>query len=323
MARGSKSREHHWWPVGLQKYWADKNGDISWISPQGTVEKKRFHNRKIARKAHGHTIFHGEVWETNFEDEFQSADDAAPEVVSALKLLKPFGLTLREFIQMVRLFFKRDGHLKDTCRFYTIDESLHRKLLLLVCSLLIRSPGNRFRHENYPQSFGLPPSESVGKANMRQNYLLAKRICEKDSLSNRYFILIHSFPNKRFVFGDGQFDWLTGSLSGNRIDGRALVPLTPELCVYVCSPRSMYGTVNCASFIAPAWMVDQINDFIQAYSKASIFFSGKPPKLTEAFLKGEFLRHKSARNDLVELLDDLAGITKPGFSLAAWDTQAR
>lgn len=30
MARESKSREHHWWPVGLQKYWMDKNGDVSW-----------------------------------------------------------------------------------------------------------------------------------------------------------------------------------------------------------------------------------------------------------------------------------------------------
>lgn len=47
MARESKSREHHWWPVALQKYWMDKNGDVSWVDPEGMVQKKRVKIEKL------------------------------------------------------------------------------------------------------------------------------------------------------------------------------------------------------------------------------------------------------------------------------------
>ncbi|WP_210290607.1 hypothetical protein [Rhizobium sp. BK650] len=314
---GSKSREHHWWPVGLQKFWADKNGDLAWISPQGKIDRKRVRNRKIAKKAHGHTIFHGQVWETNFEGDFQSVDDAAPQIVETLLGFKPFGLTPSEALHMFRLLFKRDRHLRDTCRFYNLDENTNRKLLLLILSLLIRGPGNRFRYENYPQLVGLPPNENVGKLNMRQAYSLAKRQCETGSLSNRYYVLLHS-PWKRFVFGDGQFDWLSQGLNGYRIDGRALMPLTPHLCIYVCTPRSMRVTPNCASFLAPPWMVDEVNEMIQACSKDAIYFMGSQPKLMPAFIEGQFLRHNRPNNYLIDLLDEVAGNTRPLSSLISW-----
>ena len=104
----SKSREHHWWPVGLQKYWTDRNGDVSWIDPDGFKDKKRAKNRKIGYSSHGHTLFRGNVWETNFEHEFQSADDAVPKVVPALIALKPLGWTIKEFSFLMTLFFKRE-----------------------------------------------------------------------------------------------------------------------------------------------------------------------------------------------------------------------
>lgn len=306
MGKQSNSREHHWWPVGLQKYWADKNGDVWWIEPNGKIDKKRARNRKIAYKSHGHTIFRGNVWETNFEGEFESADNGAPKIIDALLGMKPLGRTPSEFLSMIMLMFRKDRHLRDMCKYYHLDEEIHRGLLLLIFSLLIRSPGNRFRYESYPQMIGLQPNEEVGKANMNQSYRIAKKICEEGHLSNRYFVLIHS-PLKKFIFGDGNLDWLTGGLTGYRIDGRALVTLTPHLCVYVCTPPSMWTTPNCASFSAAPWEVDWINSIVQIYSRDKLFFLGNAPSLDETFKQRQFLEHSRKADELIDMLDEIAG----------------
>ena len=315
MAGKPKSREHHWWPVALQKYWADKNGDVSWIDPEGVIQKKRIRNRKIAYKSHGHTMFRGSVWETNFEVEFSRADDAVPKIVETLLDLKPLGRTPTEFFSLMRLILKRDRHLRDMCKFYHLDEGVHRSLLLVLCSLVIRSPGNRNRYENYPAIMGLPPDEEVGKGNMSSKFQVAKKLCETGLISNQYFVLIHS-PLKRFIFGDGNLDWLTEQLVVNRIDGRALVPLTPHLCVYFCTPRSMRAIPNCASFSAATWMVELINDIVQIYLRDKLFFLGKPPVLTEVFRRRQFLEHKQKTDELIDMLDEVSGIKKADRYLA-------
>lgn len=312
MSRGN-SREHHWWPVGLQTYWTDRNGDVSWIDPEGRIEKKKAKNRKIARKSHGHTIFRGNVWEMNFEHEFSSADDRVHDTIEAIAKLRPPGIF--DLFRMIKMARKRGRHLLNVCKFYRMDESMHRSLLLILYSLVIRSPGNRFRYESYSRFMNRPPEEEVGKANMRQNYLAAKKLCETGRLSNQFFVIIHS-RFKKFVFGDGSLDWLTGSLMMERVDGRALIPLTPNICVYFCTPRSMRPTVNCASFRAAPWMVDRINDIVQIYAGERIFFLGEPPEIKDSFRQRQFLEHKERTDYLIELLDEVAGIPKRGSIIA-------
>ncbi len=308
MASGKKSKNHHWWPVGLQKYWADKAGDVSWVEPNGKIEKKRYRNRKIGSKTDGHTMFRGNVWESNFEDEFD-IDNEVHEIISALRSMKPFGRAPKEFFTLIKLLRKKDRTLRDVCKFYHFDEKLHRNLLLLIHSLLIRSPGNRSRYEGYPKMIGLSPDEEVGKANMLQNYRIAKDLCLDGLISNQYFVLLHS-PLKKFIFGDGSLDWLTSALVGNRINGRALLPLTPHLCVYFCTPMSMRSTPNCASLYVAPWMVDWVNEITQIYSKDKLFFLGKPPKLTDAFSRHQFLEHKERTDVLIDMLDEIADIKK-------------
>jgi hypothetical protein len=201
MASGKKSKNHHWWPVGLQSYWADRAGDVSWIEPDGKIEKKRSVNRKIGFKIHGHTIFRGTDWESNFEDEFD-IDNEVHRIIPTLQGMKPFGRTPKEFFALFKMIGKKDRSLCDMCKFYHMDEELHRNLLLLIHSLLIRSPGNRSRYEGSPKMIGLPPDEEVGKGNMAQNYRIAKKLCQKGLISNQYFVLMHS-PLKKFIFGDG------------------------------------------------------------------------------------------------------------------------
>ena len=306
---GNRSRNHHWWPVGLQSYWADMAGDISWIGPDGKIEKKRAANRKIGLKIHGHTIFRGDVWESNFESEFD-IDNDVHNIISNMQKLKPFGRNISEFFALFLIIFNKNRKIRDMCNFYQLDEQVHRKLLLLLYSLLIRSPANRSRYEGYSEIVGLPPDEEVGKANMLQNYRIAKRLCQHGLISNQYFVLLHS-PLKRFVSGDGNLDWLTSSLIANRISGKALIPLTPHLCIYFCTPRSMQISPNCASISIAPWMVDWINEITQIYSKDKIFFLGKTPKLTDAFRQGQFLEHKKRTDTLIDMLDEIAGIEKP------------
>jgi hypothetical protein len=102
MAGGSRSKNHHWWPVGLQSYWADKNGDVSWIEPDGIVDKKKSENRRIGFKRHGHTLFRGGAWGgSNFEGEFD-IDSKVHQIVEHLSALKPLGQTMSEFLGLLR-----------------------------------------------------------------------------------------------------------------------------------------------------------------------------------------------------------------------------
>jgi hypothetical protein len=308
VAQGNNSKNHHWWPVGLQQYWADRRDYLSWIEPNGTIDKKKPANRKIGYKRYGHTIFKGSVWESNFENEFD-IDNEVHSIVADIRNLKPFGRTPSEFFTLLKLLRKKDSTLRDMCKFYQLNEQLHRNLLLLLQSLLIRSPANRSRYEGYPRIIGLPPDDEVGKSNMAQNYHIAKELCLTGLISNQYFVLLHS-PLKKFIFGDGNLDWLTSGLVAGRIKGRALVPLTPHICVYFCTPMAMRTTHNCASFSAAPWMVDWISQITQIYSRDKIFFLGKPPKLIDAFSQKTFLEHKEKSDALIDILDEIAGHRK-------------
>tara|TARA_R110002020_G_scaffold337146_4_gene552649 strand:- start:2955 stop:3917 length:963 start_codon:yes stop_codon:yes gene_type:complete len=305
VARARKSRNHHWWPVTLQKHWTDRQGNLHWIEPDGTVDRKKAKNRKIGYSLHGHTIFQGTEWESNFEKDFE-IDNDIPNIIGQIQELKPFGRNAKEFFQLLRLFTKKDRKLKDMCKFYRLEEDLHRKLLLFIFSLLIRSPASRSRYESYPQMLGLPPNENVGKGNMSQSYHFATKLCKEGFITNQFFVLLHS-PIKKFVFGDGCLDWLTSGLTFNSFRGKALVPLTPHICIYFCTPTSMTRSPNCASFSAAPWMVERINQITQIYSKDKIFFHGSPPEINEAFKQKDFLEHTERTDSLIDLLDELAG----------------
>lgn len=305
MGCGSRPKNHHWWPIGLQTYWADAEGDVAWVGPDGASGQKKFYNKKIGYKKHGHTLFRGGEWgETNFECEFD-IDNEVHRIIEKLNNLRPSKSAPSAVQSLLNSISKRDRTLAETCAIHHMEEHASRDLLLLVYSLLIRSPSNRWKWENFPAQFGLPVSESVGKANMRQSYLLAKRLCQKGGITNRFFVVLHS-DHKRFVCGDGYLDWLSGSLQINRVSGRALIPLTPNLCVYVCTPISMRTNRNCAALRAPPWMVNKVNEITQIYSRDQLFFLGNKPRLTEHFLKREFLEHSNYRVDLLDQLDEIA-----------------
>lgn len=301
---------HHWWPKGLQRHWADKHGSIYWVDPSGKTHSKK-NLKKIGSKIHGHTLFKNSVWESNFENEF-SVDNEVNRIIGALLSLKPFGRNPREFIKLLSLFFKKDRDLIDMCNFYKMEEKLHRDLLALLCSLAMRSPAHRFKYERTGADWGFPPSEDLGKMNMLQSFLAAKKLFDNGSLSGHKFVILHS-PIKKFYFGDGMFDTLdTGRTIG--IGGRILAPLTPNICVYFCATTKGYNK-NTVSLSVPSWMVDLVNEITQIYSGNTIFFSGRKPKISDNFKSGKFLRHNYRKDYLINILDDLVGVQKPNPDL--------
>lgn len=307
------SREHHWWPVGLQKHWTDKLGNVSSIDPKGTVTKKKAINRKIAKKAHGHTVLLNGPWTTNFEADFAKADDSINTVLSSLKNYKAKGgESFWDFLKLMSLLFKRDRKLRDLCRYYKMDPQLTSSLALLTASLLIRLPARRHAYEQVSEWVGLPPDPNVGKMNMRQFYQIASRGIERDAGRGIFFVLIRS-PWKEFVYGDGVLDWISDSLAGMHIHGRALLPLTPNLCLYVSTPRVRRGNHNCACFYAAPWIVDSVNEFTQIYSRDQLFFRSQKPTLSEHFRNGQFFAHEVHRDSFFDMLDDAAseGLVDP------------
>lgn len=238
----------------------------------------------------------------NFESEFD-IDSQVHDIIARLRQLRPLGYTRSESLALLGLVLKKDRKLADFCKFYHIDDRYSRDLLLLIYSLLIRSPSNRFKNASFPSRFGLPMNEDVGKANMRQSYLLAKRAYQSGAMTNRFFTVLHS-DWKKFICGDGYLDWLSGSLPSVR--GRALIPLTPKLCIYVCTPMVMRKDRNCASLRAAPWMVEQINEIVQIYSRDKLFFLGRRPKITNEFKKRDFLEHSDYSVNLLDMLDEIS-----------------
>lgn len=301
-----KSREHHWWPVGLQKHWTDSSGNVSWIDPDGVVARKKAANRKIAKKAHGHTIQLDGPWTTNFEADFEGADDGANNTLQCLLAYKAKGgASFADFLSLLALLFTQDKTLSDLCRYYEMDTELADSLALLIISLLIRLPSRRHSYEQTPNIFGFPPDPNVGKANMRQFFYIARSLLKTGAARRMFFLLIRS-PVKEFIYGDGALDWLSDNLIGYRISGRALLPLTPKLCVYICTPSTRVGRSNCASFYAAPWVVDAINEITQIYSRDFLFFRKKPPTLTKHFKSRNFLSHDVQRDHLIDMLDAVA-----------------
>ena len=135
-------------------------------------------------------------------------------------------------------------------------------------------------------------------------------LCESDSSNPgavQLFVLLHS-PSDHFLFGDGSLDWLTDGLMTLRINGKMIMPLTPQLCVYFCTPQSMRSYLNCISMVATPWIVDRVNEVTQIYSRDRLFFLGKVPILTDAFRQQKFLRHGYRQDSLIDYLEHTAGI---------------
>lgn len=254
------------------------------------------------------------VWEMNFEPEFE-IDDRIHSIIEEIRQRKPPGDRLSDWPRMIRSIFNGEMISEEACNYYTLDEAFHRELLLLIVSLLARSPACRWRLENYPRTLGLPANEDIGKINMYHRYLQAMKLCNEGLLSLQYFVALHA-RTRNFICGDGYLDSLIPGLIAGHLNGRAIVPLTPDICIYFVTKNRGRAKPNYASLNAPNWAIDRINLITQAYSRDFLFFRGRKPKLSSSFAERQFLQLKFHSDGLTSRLDALVGNPrKKGSSL--------
>lgn len=302
----SNSREHHWWPVALQEYWSTL-GEVKSLSPDGKTGARKYYNRKIAKKSHGHTIIlDPEFWRDNFESEFDAADDSIHRV--AMGCIRLFSLSkFARFIwRAARSRMKRRTGIEDFSESLSIDPVFRRELINLCISLLIRSPANRYKLERTGASFGLPPNEEVGKMNMKIQVDGMLRHYSDGFRGNIFSMIIYS-QVKEFVYGDGLLDGISSSLGSAFLQGHALIPLTPHICILLATPHSIRNNQNARILFAPPWLVDHINSITQVYSKSQLFYASKAPKISDDFKKNEHQSYKGHTTEIVRSLLNICG----------------
>ncbi len=298
------SREHHWWPVALQEYWSTL-GAVKSLSSDGKVDTRKYYNRKIAKKSHGHTIIlDPDFWRENFEPEFDAADDSIHRVTMGCIRLFSLSKFARLIWRATRSRMTRRTGIEDFSESLSIEPVFRRELINLCISLLIRSPANRYKLERTGASFGLPPNEEVGKMNMKIQVDGMLRHYNDGFRGNTFPLIIHS-QVKEFIYGDGLLDGISSSLGSAFLRGHALVPLTPHICILLATPYSIRSNQNAQILFAPRWLVDHINLITQVYSKTQIFYASRAPSLSEEFKANE---HRSYKGHMTEIVGSLLKI---------------
>lgn len=102
------------------------------------------------------------------------------------------------------------------------------------------------------------------------------------------FAILHAGESE-FIFGDG-FAHNVSFVSNTNHSIRYLLPLTPEVAVFYCSPMSYRSYPIATSINLNPDEVEFVNFTVQVYSKRFLFFREIHPILSEAFQQGEHLQ---------------------------------
>lgn len=310
MKKKNPSENHHWFPKSLQQYWKASDNRLWHSRPDGShkhvlVPKNR---NKNGFTKDGHIIDHGAFGKTNFESDFDVVDNSIPQLMGALKTLKPKYTPTSFLFDLIKLKYFDIFNQKKLFKYHEIDETTHRSLLRLLLSLIIRSPASRNIYENYGASWGVPRCQDSGKINMKNSFKRALTLTDKSSINNQFFVLIYS-PLNNFVFGDGIPQWgLENLIDCHVIYGRALVPLTPDMCIYFNSSYdNSRNKCRFATTLANNFMTNEINDSVQIFSKNRLYYSyeHQKPLLLDSFKEENFLTYRVSENQTITYLDNM------------------
>jgi hypothetical protein len=128
---------------------------------------------------------------------------------------------------------------------------------------------------------------AVAKANLLQATRNVTREIENDPMPNAFVCLLFA-ERSNFVRGDGLFESFSHSCVSGQIRGEAIVPLTPDLSVFLCFSSGIRPRKNVASLVIPKNLTDDLNELIRVYSKDKVFFRGSIPEVCSAFASAEF-----------------------------------
>lgn len=293
-----KSERHHWWPECVSQYWADAEGGVHWLLPDGEVRRSTPNNFGVIGNGHliklGDDPGVGSCWDTSFEAEFQTADNNFPRIIEWLNSLDhcapPFDRPIGSRILP-----------------QPVEDEQFSALIECVVSLAARSPMHRERGVALAEHLRGPLPErernSLIGANIQRTLRNAVR-----NLGGRGKAMVIFSPEREFIFGDGFFQNLT--VQGEHWHHpKILAPLTPWMSVLFTRPMSYGLEPRLVTLVASPQETDGLNDTVQVYARNALFYRSERPTVGEAFTCGKHRVFKGHRNPVDFLIHEIPGVS--------------
>lgn len=286
-----KTELHHWWPKGLSKLWADVDGTVGRLSWDGKIVRSKPANFGAITNAH-HIVLKG-PWAGTVEPIFDHVDSNFPYLVQRLAAMRPR-----------RRLFKRK--LKSRIIPTPLPEEERQLLGQGIASLIVRSPAYRHFLKKGIQAtqsrFGFPDGYKFDSNLLSLTIDQHFPYMESALRIGGKVVLLHTW-HREFILGEGYLNDLNGGHHQSAY--RCLVPLTPNLAVFMFRDLEYRVAPNCFSVALDANEVEVINCITQIYTKDSILFRTQKPIIESFFAEREF--RKMTRHSH-EMLDEICQI---------------
>lgn len=289
--------KHHWWPETLSCYWADAEGKVNWLLPNG--EERRQPPKGFGAIRDGHTIRMSDApgsvtpWDHSFEDNFNEADSSFHRVLEWLNELDrcgpPFEAPLSE--RFVRT---------------PVPQSKFSELLVCAFSLIVRSPQYRQVAGAYSIHHGIAGHEKSVERVMLGNMRWGLENLIKAFRGGGKAVAIFS-PERELVFGDGFFTNILPPAQ-HLLRPRAIVPLTPSLAILIQRPGAYRIDPNLFTLVANRKEADELNRAVQIYAREAVFYRSERPQVLAEFERAEHLRFADDRNFADQLCYSVPGV---------------
>ena len=298
----TKSERHHWWPKCISRRWANGEGTVTWLRPDG--QERRARPDAFGVIGNGHFIKLGNKpteitpWDQNFETEFQNADDRFPAVI---KWLEGLDYEPRVGASWRGRFLPQSS-----------SDALFGHMVESLTSLAIRSPMTREACVSIAEHFRGPlPERERNKlitANMRDMH---RRALEAFGVRGKATAI--SSPAAEFIFGDGFYHNIT-SPSMPPSAPRILVPITPSLAVLYAIPMQYTVEPRLSTLVIDAQEAEELNQVVQVYARQMLFYRSAKPNLIEEYRVGKHLQFSSSRNIIEMIVHDMPGVPQRNTS---------
>jgi len=292
------SERHHWWPECVSQHWADADGVVHRLSPDGEVRSAPPKNFGVIGNGHLIKLSYDPEFEDvrfeNFEREFQRADDRFPGVLRWLDDLDrkgpPFEASIEE-----RMLTQQ------------VTDIQFSDLIECIVSLAVRSPRHREQAVALAERFRGPLPERERNVligvNMRHSLRSAVQ-----SISGRGKIAVLYSAEKEFIFGDGFFHNIIAPVQ-HVTHAKLCVPLTPWLAILFARPSSFRIEPRLVTIAVGPDEADAINHSVRVYSRNQLFYRSERPEIDDVFLRRDHCEYSDDRNPIDSLIYRLPGIS--------------
>jgi hypothetical protein len=274
--------------------WADADGGVTWLRPDGS--KTTVRPQSLGSLRNGHHIQLGRPagvstpWDTSFEAEFNGADNAFPGIIDWLESLRP------DEQPCATLAFRAEA---------ATDDQL-TQLTECAVSLAVRSPMNRVAAVALAEHVRGPldgrERDTLAAANMQHTQ---RSVCQAVGPRAKFAAVFS--PDREFIFGDGFYHSIRSPQhTVNSL--RIVAPLTPRLMLIVFRPGGGFRTeARLVSTVIGAELADMFNDAVQVSAKDMVFFRSDEPRRRPEFEKRRHLHYASSDNPIERFLHEIPG----------------